>query len=232
MARHMLYYNLCDAFAERGCPICRLGIQAVDRYLDHLLYESVNDPGIREEVRQSWGFCREHAHQLEQLHDALGIAIIYQDVISHILRAVGTGQPRGSRTLLARGLGMPLKPAHQLAEQLRPAGICPACRKRAEVEGVYLDTLLQHAADPELLALWRASDGLCWPHFQQALRLVRDETALRLLMEVEMAHFQRLRDQLDDFIRRHDYRWGSKGFVEGDSWRQAVAKVSGDACRP
>ena len=53
MNKHTLYYNLRDAFAEEGCPICRLCSQAVDRYLDHLLYESVNDPGVRRNIRRS-----------------------------------------------------------------------------------------------------------------------------------------------------------------------------------
>lgn len=232
MNKHTLYYNLRDAFAEEGCPICRLCSQAVDRYLDHLLYESVNDPGVRRNIRRSWGFCKEHAWQLQQKGDALGIAIIYQDVIATILRTLSRAQKPGLHFpthWLRRALpGAASEISHQLAKRFAPAGECPACLHRAEVEYAYLETLLQHHADPELISLWRASNGLCWPHFQQALQLVQDEATFHLLIDMELAHLSRLCSELREFIRHHDYHFVDQGFgSEGDSWIRAIAKVSG-----
>ena len=60
-SRHMTYHDLREALAEPGCAFCRLVARAVDRYLRALLYESVNDPGLREKLRASRGFCRGHA---------------------------------------------------------------------------------------------------------------------------------------------------------------------------
>ncbi len=233
MNKHTLYYNLRDAFAEEGCPICRLCSQAVDRYLSHLLYESVNDPGVRWDIRRSQGFCKEHAWQLQRKGDVLGIAIIHQDVIaaiSRILRREGGYKLCLSPTYWLRKVlpGAVSEAARQLAKGLAPTGVCPACRQRTEVELAYLETLLQHYTDPELQALWRTSGGLCWPHLQRALPLVRDEAPLRLLIEMELPHFEKLCDELSEFIRRHDYRFGSKGFgSESDSWIRAIAKISG-----
>ena len=233
MNRHTLYFNLHDALNEEGCPICRLRSQAMHHYLKHLLYESVNDLDVRESIRRSHGFCTEHAWQLQQKGDALGIAIIHQDVISNISRALSGTQQYRPHSLLIRWVRTLLhrvgpEAARQLTKELAPRGECPACQKRTEVEQAYLETLLQHYTDPELLALLHTSDGLCWPHLQRALQLVRDETALRLLVETELAHFERLRDELGEFIRRHDHQWGTRGFgSERDSWLRATAKVSG-----
>ena len=238
MNKHTLYYNLLDAFAEgrparTGCPICRLSSQAVDRYLGHLLYESVNDLDVRRGIRRSQGFCSHHAWQLQQKGDALGIAIIHQDVIKNIVRALRRRRRPGPGPLSARWLrsllpGAVSEFAQRLAKELAPRGECPACRQRVEVEDAYLQTLLQHAADPELLALWRDSDGVCWPHFQRALQLVQDEAALRVLTDMELAHFGRLCDELGEFIRLHDHRLGGKGFgSERDSWIRAIGTVSG-----
>jgi hypothetical protein len=233
MNRHTLYYNLRDAFTEEGCPLCRLCSRAVDRYLEHLLYESVNDPRIRRNIRLSQGFCKEHAWQLQQKGDALGIAIVYHDVMVNILRALGREGGYGAHPSPTQRLRRLLpevasQAARRLAERLAPTRRCTACLQGAEVERAYLETLLQHCADRELLALWRTSDGLCWPHLQHGLRLARDEATLRRLIDVELPHLEHLRDELSEFIRRHDYRLGGKGFgSEGDSWIRAVAKISG-----
>ncbi len=233
MDRHTLYYNLHDAFAENGCPICRLCTKAVDRYLEHLLYESVNDFDVRRNIRQSQGFCRKHAWQLLQRGDLLGIAIIHQDIILTIQRMLRREQRNRLRLSRAQWLRRVLREtvaqaAHRLATSLAPLRQCPACQKSIEVQGAYLETLLQHCADPQLQAAWRTSDGLCWPHIQYTIGLIRQEETLVLLMDLELAHFAHLGSELREFIRRHDYRLGSRDFgSESDSWARAVTKVSG-----
>lgn len=99
--KHMAYYNLRDALAKPGCPICRLVSDAVAHYLETLLYENVNDPGIRADLRRSNGFCPHHAGLLRDHGDPLGHAIIYGDLIDHVLeslegllRACGSGSAR------------------------------------------------------------------------------------------------------------------------------------------
>ncbi len=61
MSRTMSYYDLRDALGQPGCPVCRLTARDADRYLDGLLWEHVNDPGVRVQVREAQGFCRDHA---------------------------------------------------------------------------------------------------------------------------------------------------------------------------
>jgi nucleotide-binding universal stress UspA family protein len=80
-SRHMTYYDLSDALARPGCAVCRLVANAVDRYLRGLLHESVNNPGVRERLRASSGFCREHSWQLQRRGDPLSIAILWRDLL-------------------------------------------------------------------------------------------------------------------------------------------------------
>ena len=49
--KHSIYYELRDALAGGDCPICQLALRVVERFLDYLIYENVNDPGIRENIR-------------------------------------------------------------------------------------------------------------------------------------------------------------------------------------
>jgi hypothetical protein len=51
MSRTMSYYDLRDALAQPGCPVCRLKADAVKHHLDGLLWESVNDVGVRHACR-------------------------------------------------------------------------------------------------------------------------------------------------------------------------------------
>ena len=50
--KFMSYFNLRDALAQPGCPICTLVERVSSRYLDSLLYERVNDVGTREDLRE------------------------------------------------------------------------------------------------------------------------------------------------------------------------------------
>jgi len=87
---HLAYHALCRALQADGCPICRLSTDAVNRYFETLLYEAVNDPPTREAIRKAGGFCQRHAWQLLTQGDALGVSIIWNDVLTDHLRWMQT----------------------------------------------------------------------------------------------------------------------------------------------
>ena len=73
-----------------------------------------------------------------------------------------------------------------------------------------------------------ASDGLCLPHLRRALELVRTESAFESLLAVTRERLLELQSELDEFIRKHDYRFQSEGFdSEGDSWLRAIGIICG-----
>src|SRR5574341_1501685 len=92
MGGTMSFYDLRDALAQPGCAICRLKAQAVEQYLDGLLWESVNDPGVRANIRQTRGFCHEHAWRLVRNGASVGVAIIMQDVLQNLLKMLEGAQ--------------------------------------------------------------------------------------------------------------------------------------------
>jgi len=84
--KHIAFFNLIDAMQLGGCPIC-LRIQAdVRKAIESFLYESVNDPGIRDEIRRDGGLCNRHTWQLADFGDALGGAILFRDVLQSLLK--------------------------------------------------------------------------------------------------------------------------------------------------
>ena len=228
------YHDLREALQEPGCPVCRLALRVVARYLDNLLYENVNDPGVRHAIREARGFCNVHAWELQKLGGALGIAIIHRDILETLVRILEAGRYRAPHLLSPRRMQAMLNgdPSHsattEVVTALSSQAPCPACRHRQEMEDIYLHTLLEHLSDPEWEALYRASAGLCLPHFRRALEVVSDERIYRILVQAQRYIWRHLIDELGEVIRKHDYRyidepWGT----ERDAWIRAIAQVVG-----
>lgn len=216
----MQYFDLLEACAQPGCPVCRLVQQSVRRYLDSVLYESVNDPGVREGLRQARGYCYEHAWWMStNCGQSLGVAILQRDVVEMTLEQT-TVAPLG-RNARQR--------ARRLLQRLRPTAECPACAHRCTTEDHVLHALLQYSGDADLVAALAGSAGLCLPHFRRALELTTDAAALNRLVDLQRRTLTQLRDELSEFIRKNDYRFRSEGFgPEGNSWRRAIGIVSGE----
>ncbi|NLJ39075.1 MAG: hypothetical protein GX432_09985, partial [Candidatus Atribacteria bacterium] len=60
------FYDLKELFQQSGCPLCALKSRFEERYLDVLFYENVNDPNVRERIRNQNGFCQEHIQLIFQ----------------------------------------------------------------------------------------------------------------------------------------------------------------------
>ncbi len=232
--KHTPYYECVEALREPGCAICRLRDKAVARYLEAIIYESVNDPRVRERLQASQGFCRQHAWQLRRRGGALGIGIIYRDVVRDALAALenaeykGTGRlsPKSVRELLDRE--RPASATTALVSELTATDRCPACTVQAEAERRYVDVLLEYLEDAEVRAGLEEGDGPCIPHLRLSLERLRNEGDFRLLLASCRRGLSRLLADLDEMIRRHDYRFeGDLGGV-GDAWIKAVAKVAGN----
>lgn len=58
------YIKLTDAFKKNGCPVCTRIQESTFDYINSLLYENVNDPGTREELKSSFGLCAKHSQIL------------------------------------------------------------------------------------------------------------------------------------------------------------------------
>ncbi|MFN3284711.1 MAG: DUF6062 family protein [bacterium] len=218
----LVFARVREALTSGGCPVCRLATHAVQRFLDNFLYERVNDPKTREEVRASWGFCPHHAWALPaQRNPVLGVAIVYRDLVGALrdrLDAALRGHPRRRRDAGAA-----------LHHALRPAAPCPACLHRQRMEEVYVASLLEHSADPEVRQALAGPAPLCLPHLLLAASLVRSPEHLTRLLEDQRQALARLEADLSELVRKHDYRFRHEGLTpeQGASWTRALEVLSG-----
>jgi hypothetical protein len=206
----MTYYDVSEALAQGGCCVCRLAERAVRRYLASLLWESVNDPGIREKLRAARGFCREHSWQLQSMGSPLSIAILWRDLLTQEIAEL---QRPGAELKRRRSA---------------PRGACPACEQRDGAEQRYLETLIEHLEAGELRTEYTESSGTCLTHLERALRLAPPQ-AHRFLIEAESGKLNRLVGELSEIIRKNDYRFRDEPWgAERDAGVRATGKLKGE----
>jgi len=234
-SKHTPYFETLEALQAGDCPVCVTSKRSVDRYLDTLLYEAANDPGVRARTRAAHGFCRLHAWQMRRHGGSLEMAIIYRDVVRDAVAALeGATYVRGTR-LSPRALAeavdrdRPNNATAPLVEALSPQGECPACRIQLKAEAMNVDVLLEHLADEKIAAAMDQGGSLCLPHLRLALQRVRGREAHDLLLERARRSYSALLADLDEMIRLSDYRFRDQQLGDvGDTWITAIARVAGE----
>ena len=205
------FHDLIEACVQSGCPVCCVEQNVLDRYIENLFYESVNDIRTRERLRTSLGFCQEHARMAldRRLGNALGFAIIYQDVITNILRG--------------------LEKSGTNPNALKPHSHCMVCHEQEKTDQLVISALVEGLNESRLAEALRSSEGLCIPHLKNSVESAGNQAITELLLSIHRDKLESLRGELAEFIRKNDYRFKGEGFgAEGDSWRRAVNKLTGD----
>lgn len=236
MSRTKTFYDLRDALALPGCPICRLVHRAAGKYIDALLWEMVNDPQARQDIRRAQGFCHAHAWRFVHSGPTLGATIIAHDLLRNALRAVVAGVPGQAPRSLANRVLDRLRPgdadaavADDLARRLVPETGCPACDQARITQDIAIDTLLEQLdGDDGLLGPFQASDGLCLIHLRSVAARARNSATLGQLLAAQAAIWERLTDHLAECIRKCDYRFaGEDRGAETGACLRAVAALAG-----
>lgn len=231
-SRYIPYYDdIVAAMAEPGCAFCRLQLRAAERYIDALLWESVNDPRIRREVAHARGFCNRHAWLLIRPGSALSSAIIYKDVVQAAAQVVRDA-PVARMSLWQRVhalLGRHHPREDALMSALAPQQLCPVCTNAAEIDAHLCATLLgAQARSDDVLVHYRASSGLCLDHFRTLLSYAHQPAGRAAFIAVQLELWAALDGELAEFIRKsgHQAR-GEKFGAERDAWERAIALTSG-----
>ncbi len=231
MLTPLAYFDLIETLPTRGCAICTLVLRDTDSFLDSLLYERVMELETHQAFRARRGLCNEHSWQLLRYKGgALGIAVLYQATLDEVLKALE--QPAAERLQpgFARRFAGSADPGGKaVAQRLSATDDCSACKLLAESEARYVDTFSQHIGDERLQQTYSDSDSLCLPHFRLVAGKVRATSDLQQLVGMQKAIWNRLKNELAIFIDKNDYRQlNEKMGPEGDSWKRAIAQMSGE----
>ena len=215
-------HDLLEACAQTGCPVCRVGMRSVKRYLRSVFYEYVNDIDTRTRLNKRLGLCPEHVQWLlsTRTADALGASIIYENVVKIFLREF----PKNPCT--------PGEFSHWVNDFLANAennGHCIACEQR---EAITKHTLLEMSislADEKLRSALEGSDGLCFPHLAAVLEQVEKPEDAAFLMELTSQKLESRRGEMAEVIRKSDHQSASEKITheEALAWKKAMCMISG-----
>lgn len=198
------YHDLLDDLEHPGCPVCRGARRAARKELKSLLWEYVNDSDVRRKLRRRHGFCREHTFvALEEASNQaadLGVAILYEDFLGHLLGDAQEAMKRSERGFLRRRFSLSL-------EALQPQGDCVGCESEDRVAHNYLAIFLNHEADSEVgKAIRGPKRFLCLPHLAQGLEQANGGNDASRLMDIFRSTSDQARGELQRLIENKDYR--------------------------
>jgi len=232
--KFIAYFELQDACKGEGCPVCFLVAKISLRSLDNLMWERVNDPSTRRDLVASRGFCNWHAWMILQVpHSQSGTAILHE----HLVREQTDTLKRLRRTR------HPIRPWERLFRRLfsavdAPTAViwrqgkapCPICTHVRSFEATYLQTCLEYMTDLDFQRSFEASFGLCVPHLNLAVSLHPEHPNLPALFKQQLAKMEALRVDLQEFIRKQDYRFRKEPMGnEGTAWRRSIELLTGKA---
>ncbi|MDR0876727.1 MAG: DUF6062 family protein [Treponema sp.] len=209
--RHINFFELRDAAAKPGCPLCRIVSDRAERYIDNMLFEHVADRGFRKVHRDAGGFCASHSRALVSFRDGLAVAILGRDILEDRILSFKKRKP------------------------WRPKAQCPVCAERDRIEFEYLGFLAGCAGDSadekELRDAITASGGLCAPHYGKLL-----ESCKKLPSWITCFHekkFDNLKERVDNFIELSAYGRQAEFLTlcERDQlvWKELATNLRGSA---
>lgn len=210
------FHELLEAFKKEGCPLCGVVSFSIDSYFESILYEFVNDPGVRSELRKSSGYCSLHTNQfiktVEQTHQRLGATIIAEDLIKNWKEKIGlrisTDKEDSKRSLKKNK--------------------CPACRKGDNYEEIYIAELLGNLRDEEFLEGYNKSEGLCKNHFKKVAKFCRNPEVLNKIVKAQKKQIEIISQRLEAYIKKNEYRNKEKITTEeANACIKALKKISG-----
>ncbi len=180
---------LLEALEKPGCPICRLVESSEKQVIKNILYEYVNDPGVRGEIRRSWGLCTHHAWLFLRLAlspetaERLGAAIIYEDVVSELIDRLSRGE-------------VPLDDE-----------ACPVCQAAGETEEIYVAEFRRcYNASQGFRSLYARSPAILCRHHLALVLQGLGKDARDMLLEQQRRKLRDVRKRLESLINKHDYR--------------------------
>lgn len=207
--KHINYFALDKACEKKGCPLCSIIEERIEKYIDNMLFEHVSDRTFRRFFREAGGFCSAHSRKLDSFRDGLAVAILSRDVLENAMPYINKNKAPKYKCL------------------------CPACREQQHIEKEFLTFMCcldtSEEEDKELIDKYLASEGLCFPHFLELLKVAKKIPGW--LSDFEKGKIEKLLKRTADFIefsawgRQEDFKKLSA--EDKVVWKEAARFIRG-----
>ncbi|HEX7735138.1 MAG TPA: DUF6062 family protein [Ktedonobacteraceae bacterium] len=234
---------LSQACEQEGCPVCLVTLTRLEKAMDFWQYEWASEVENRQTLLRSRGFCSRHTWQLVSLPGVpspFALTMVYRSLFPDLLEDVqrdlarvktGKAHAHGHfwSRIRARWLrGSRLRRSAQ-ADEAALFQQCPFCHRQEEIEQELIQELLLALSNAEFREGLSCATGFCLAHFTRAMSEARDDQQRVVLLEARQASLQRNMAELDELVRKHDYRFlqEARG-PEMTSWRRAAELLVGN----
>jgi len=215
--KNISHLHVLDAVEKsKTCPLCDLDKASVQKHITDMLYESVNDRGLRKKLEKQKGFCAFHGELIVKHGDALGIAILHIDQMQSLLDCLdnaGSNLPKIKNT------------DHAGWTEHSGCAICEAGRAAAKR---HMEVFIELMDDDIMKNYLEKFPGFCSNHLFRILEKLGKPDHARYLLKLHVERYKSLLADLKEFCRKNDYRFRNEtSGRESDSWQKAVQIVSG-----
>lgn len=258
MEQSILTIDIEDAFRTgKECPLCHLIERDENRFLQAFFSEWVMDAWSRDKIISSRGFCRYHSHQIlrfaETYSEKLGLGLVLESLVNDRLQTIENLCKNSDslinvlrrndlksileRRLLSKNPESLRRLARKIVARLGYVEAqCPACLNLLESNASHIETFIQMIVQSEAFNdVLKESKGLCVPHLVEVAKSASRRldqrsfaSVLKTLLPLQANSFTRIKFELSEFIRKHDYRFANERFgSEVDVVERGILKLIG-----
>ena len=207
--RGLSWIELKEAFKNKGCPICFIMLERLNKYFDHLLYEEALSVSVHKKMIAGMGMCNTHTWVLAESTDKLGIGSLFETTLSKEIKLLKKINEYKDKEMLRNSRKKKLDKDKKIIEdQFNAKGICLACEHQEESELFYLHQLIIIWHDKEFRDYYEDEIVLlCRKHFQLLLQESDEKEIIDYFITIQKNKLDNLSYQYSEFMRKHDYRF-------------------------
>ncbi len=224
-----------EAFdSDTECPLCSMRKTLEVNAVDFTMGPSYMEDDIREATSRL-GFCEKHLELLHKNQNRLGLALILKTHMDKLIKDTeklsGSGPRPAAPSLFRKKSGTPgvVGYLNELEQN------CFVCEKIDNTFDRYVATIFHlYHTEKAFRDKFKASKGFCTGHYKvlystapQHLSGEELEDFLRQLNSLYLENMKRVRDDLEWFINKFDYRYADEPWKNAkDSLPRAMQKTN------
>lgn len=225
-----------DAFESPcECPLCKMKSTLEDDAIEYTLGPSYMEDDIRA-VTDKVGFCDKHIHKLYANQNRLGLALILKTHMDKTIADIKALSDEGAK--VKGGLFKKTVEANGVGDYIKNLNCsCFVCDRIEHTFERYIATVIHmYKNESDFKNKFKCSLGMCTKHYgmlyTQALTDLSGNNLddfLKDLNSLYISNMERVRDDLDWFITKFDYRFANEPWKNSkDALPRAILKTSSE----
>ncbi len=223
-----------DAFEKKcECPLCQMKKTLEEDAIEYTMGPSYMEDDIRE-VTDRMGFCSHHVKLLYGNQNRLGLALMlktHMDKTINDIEALSNDGAKVKKSMFKKSIE-----ENNVGDYVKKLNCsCFVCDRIEGTFARYIVTILHlYKTEPDFKTKFKSSLGMCTTHYsmlyEAALTGLNSpvlDDFLNDLNSIYLDNMKRVRDDLDWFITKFDYRYAKEPWKNSkDALPRAITKTN------